>query len=97
MPSGPRTNSSSFSTQRNRLSAWLMADWLSPSRSPARVALFSSTRASNTRSRLRSRLAICTEFMLGNPNFHLHHAASQDRTAGLLNEQAIGAFHVEFH
>ena len=57
IPSDVRTNSSSPRVRRRRLRAWLTADWVRPSRSPARVTLRSSISASKTRRRLRSRLA----------------------------------------
>jgi hypothetical protein len=54
MPSGVRTNRSSLSICRKRLSAWLIAGWLDPIRLPARVTLRSCIAALKTMSRLRS-------------------------------------------
>ncbi|MGY4600562.1 hypothetical protein ACVWXL_008308 [Bradyrhizobium sp. GM22.5] len=54
MPSGPRTNSSSFSMWRRRPSAWLTAGWLRLRRFPARVVDLSRITASKTTNRLRS-------------------------------------------
>jgi hypothetical protein len=55
-PCGARTNSSSPHASRSRARAWLVADWLSASRSAARLTLPRSCTASNTVSRLRSSL-----------------------------------------
>src|SRR5262249_39847578 len=52
--------------------AWLIADWLSPSRSPARVTLRSSTRVSKTRRRFRSRERKCKLCMCAMHNYRLY-------------------------
>ena len=49
-----RTNSGSPTSVRSRASAWLTADWLTPSASAARETLRVSSSASNTLIRLRS-------------------------------------------
>src|SRR5262245_6675400 len=58
-PPPARTNSGSLSRSRKRASAWLVADWLSPTRAAARVTLRSSSRAWSTTARFRSIPAIC--------------------------------------
>ncbi len=67
MPAAVLTNSGSSKNSRRRLSAWLMALWLSERPWAARVTLRSRTRASNTASRFRSRSPICTAFI---PHMH---------------------------
>src|SRR5690606_10785283 len=71
-----RTSSGSSNSSRNRESAWLVADWLNPTRAAARVTCRSLSRARSTTSRFKSTLAStrsCTLCMSIVPTLHWTH------------------------